>query len=230
MTTSTRETQQLSNMTKDSANCADKKGIFVILASVIVWIILILCCKDICQVPTTKLNDNATTQANVAQITAFYCFAAMQVPRMWRFGANKDFSSQFICCLASAVCSIVWTSWLLDYIANWGGQCVDSFGVILPFTTWVEWMVCVPLLALLAIYTDRIDNISSSDAGIIILLAVTIVLGFAMSSGVSIPAYYTLFAISVAFCIYAIYLSLARRRLQPGLRNKWKVMDVSELS
>lgn len=66
----------------------------------------------------------------------------------------------------------------LALFRNWGGTCVDVFGVALPASIWAEWLATGPLLYFITLSVVDKENLSYEDISVIITFWLTIVFGY----------------------------------------------------
>ena len=98
-----------------------------------------------------------------------------------------------------------------------------SCSVVLPLTMWIEWLVCVPLMAFVSVYTDDSADFTWYEYSLIFSLACCIIFGFVMSQAKLQAVYFSFLALSILSFLVAARLAYVNLR-----RNSHRYVLCSE--
>ena len=102
-----------------------------------------------------------------------------------------------------------------------------SFRLYLPASLWIEWLVCVPLMAFLSVFVDDMRNFSRLDCAVITLLGFTILFGFIVTFGLSFHARLVMIVFSfVSYGAAAFIVFLRDRKKYQMVETDVEAADV----
>ena len=128
----------------------------------------------ICELPLNSYSSWTSTISCMVS-GAFISTTCAQILRMCMLRLHSDHAAA--CILTLTVNVISGVSNALIWMSDIGGVCRDRWGVTTPAVTWIEWIVCVPLLGYIVVTTKLQSRLDREDQIIIFGLFICILMG-----------------------------------------------------
>jgi len=156
-----------------------------------------------------------------AEMIIFYSNSVLQLFRLINIPAEEEEfkpvlrTSHVIAALISVLAG---TSSLFQFAFGFGGLCSNNFEVVIPLTIWVEWLVCVPLMAYLSVSSKFQSKLTTSDTSYVTSLGLTILFGFIASFNILVGAEILFLALSCFANLAACKVAFGRSAVgvRPG--------------
>ena len=170
-----------------NSNLLTRQGYYVLPISIIAYIILqgLTSINDICLAPEYGYS---VSYYYFGAGFAFSVNAILNVKKVMEHyvhrGQNGEFRGMpFVA--ATTISTIAASASFLTSNVNYGGVCVDILGVSSPAAQWSEWLVCVPLMTYMIVSMEQKPGLTLVDCMIIVLMGLSVLVGFLMNLSVS---------------------------------------------
>eukprot|EP01036_Dinobryon_divergens_P036155 gene36155-47005_t len=95
---------------------------------------------------------------------------------------------------------------ILTTSINYGGTCIDMFGVVTPSTQWPEWLTTVPFLIYTAVAVEDKERLNTADILVIISMFFCILTGYFLNLELPWWLAYLLLIISCVSMLSTVYM------------------------
>lgn len=84
----------------------------------------------------------------------------------------------------------------------------------LPFTMWIEWLICVPLMGFVSVHVEKLRDLRRSDVAVVFLLLICILIGFCLNLQISQTMLYVIFGLASGCLLAVIIIFLQQSRVK----------------
>ena len=192
---------------KESINLLTKQGYYVLPLSILSYVILqgLTSINGMCVAPEFSIS---VTYYYFGAGFAFSVNALLSGKKVIEHhitrGQNGEFRGMSFVA-ATTISTIAGTASFLTSNVNYGGVCVDILGVSSPAAQWSEWLVCVPLMTYMIVSMEEKPGLTITDYTIILLMGLSVLVGFLMNLPVTYGGGVFLFIIG-CLCLMGVLL------------------------